>query len=42
MGKQFAQINEFIYPFKLTTPSGLLVSRLRKPVKDDGQWGYRG
>lgn len=42
VGKQFHQIKEFIYPFKLTTPEGLLVSRLRKPVSKDGHWGYRG
>jgi large subunit ribosomal protein L7e len=42
VGKQFNQIKEFIYPFKLTTPEGLLMSRLRKPVGKDGHWGYRG
>lgn len=42
VGKQFKQIKDFIYPFKLTTPEGLLVSRLRKPVTKEGHWGYRG
>ena len=42
VGKQFNQIKEFIYPFKLTTPEGLLMSRLRKPIGKDGHWGYRG
>lgn len=42
VGKHFQQIKEFIYPFKLTTPEGLLVSRLRKPVEKEGHWGYRG
>jgi hypothetical protein len=33
---------DFIFPFKLTTPEGTLASRLRKPVGDNGHWGYRG
>lgn len=42
VGKQFKQIRDFIFPFKLTTPEGLLMSRLRKPLDKDGHWGYRG
>lgn len=42
LGPNFKAITEFIYPFKLTTPPGILMSRLRKPVQEGGHWGYRG
>jgi large subunit ribosomal protein L7e len=41
VGKNFQQITNFIFPFKLTTPEGTLASRLRKPVDNNGHWGYR-
>lgn len=42
IGPHFETITDFIFPFKLTTPEGTLASRLRKPVNDNGHWGYRG
>lgn len=42
LGSQFDKINNFVFPFKLTTPEGTLASRIRKPVTDNGHWGYRG
>ena len=42
LGKRMDDITAFVYPFKLTTPEGTLASRLRKPVEDNGHWGYRG
>lgn len=42
MGEGFQSVLDFIFPFKLTTPPNTLASRLRKPIKDGGHWGYRG
>lgn len=42
LGNNFERINEFMFPFKLTTPEGTLASRIRKPVTNNGHWGYRG
>ena len=42
VGSNFQQICDFMFPFKLTSPEGTLASRLRKPVNDNGHWGYRG
>ena len=41
MGTEFNKINEFIWPFKLTSSKDVLPSRLRKPVTQGGQWGFR-
>jgi large subunit ribosomal protein L7e len=42
LGSSFEKITNFVFPFKLTTPEGTLASRIRKPVSDNGHWGYRG
>ena len=41
MGDDFDKINEFIWPFKLTSSKDVLPSRLRKPFTQGGQWGFR-
>ena len=41
MGKEFEKIQGFVWPFKLTSSKEVLMSRLRKPFVQGGEWGFR-